>query len=296
MPTNRRSPLGEAANGTFLRAFRGAFGGPLRDAFRLERPPPPTLAVKRLRRLILLTAAATVIVDLINLEYADEAGFGLGVRTVWALLRAMGFLFLMREVRFGRGAARPLGLILAATTVFASARLVQPRERAYLPEWPVLAGIALLTILCGLIVWRLFRSPEIAEHLSNRPARRQLSGWVVTARVASLTYGPLLLVPALVALGTLFDEPRLPTRSAVPLVLIWLTGALVLTLVTSLVSFVTLFGKRWARRLLAAIGLLVLVIQPALCWLLLGPDGLIRDGLPMLVAAGLGLYALWRSR
>jgi hypothetical protein len=280
MPPTRPSPLGDAVRG----------------AFRLERPPPSTPAVQRLRRLILVTAGATVLVDLINLEYAAEAGFGLVVRTVWALLRAIGFLFLMREVRFGRGAARPLGLILAATTVFASARLVQPRQRSYLPEWPVIGGVVLLTVLCGLIVWRLFRSGEVADHLSHRPARRSLSGWVVTARVAALTYGPLLLVPGLVALGTLFDEPRLPMRSAVPLVLVWLTGAFVLTLVTSLVSFLTLFGKRWARCLLAAIGVLVLVLQPALCWLLLGLDGLIRDGLPMLVAAGLGLYALYRSR
>src|SRR5688500_6451127 len=136
MPDDRPSPLGAAVRG----------------AFRLERPPPPTPAVRRLRRLILLTAAATVVVDLVNLEYAEEAGFALVVRTVWALLRAAGFLFLMREVRFGRGAARPLGLILAATTVFASARLVQPRERSYLPEWPVLAGILLLIVLCGLVV------------------------------------------------------------------------------------------------------------------------------------------------
>jgi hypothetical protein len=280
MPTTRPSPLGDAVRG----------------AFRLERPPPPTPAVRRLRRLILLTAGATVLVDLVNLEYAAEAGFGLVVRTTWALLRAVGFLFLMREVRFGRGAARPLGLILSATTVFASARLVQPREQSYLPEWPVVGGVLLLTVLCGLIGWRLFRSPEIAGHLAHRPARRVLSGWVVTARVAALTYGPLLLVPGLVAMGTLFDEPRLPMRTAVALVMAWLTGAFVLTVTTSLVSFVTLFGKRWARRLLAGIGVLVLVLQPALCWLLLGLDGLIRDGLPMLVAAGLGLYALWRSR
>jgi len=31
------------------------------------------------------------------------------------------------------------------------------------------------------------------------------------------------------------------------------------------------------------------------CWALLGPDGLVRDGGPMVVAGALGLYALIRS-
>jgi len=71
-------------------------------ALRLDRPPPATPASRRLRRLILVTAAAVVLVDAANLAYSPEAGTGLAVRTVWAMLRALGFLFLMREVRFGR--------------------------------------------------------------------------------------------------------------------------------------------------------------------------------------------------
>jgi hypothetical protein len=263
---------------------------------RLERPPPPTRATRRLRWLILVTAAATVAVDLVNLGYAHEAGFGLAVRTSWAVLRALGFLFLMREVRFGRMGARPLGLILSATTVFAVARLVQPRERGFLPPWPVIAGLVVLTVLCGLVVWQLYRSPAIDAHLTRRPPRRHIPPWVLTARVAALTYAALILIPCLVAIGTLFDQPRLPRTVAVSLVGAWFGFAFVEGVVTSIVSFVAMLGKRWARVALAGISVLVLVVQPVLCWLLLGPDGLIRDGAPLVVAASLGLYGLWRSR
>lgn len=267
-----------------------------REAFALDRPPPPTAAVRRLRRLILLTAAATVVVDLVNLGYAEEADFGLGVRTVWALLRAIGFLILMRSVRFGRLSARPFGLILAATTIFAVARLVQPRERGFMPELPALGGLAVLVLLCGLVVWQLYRSPAIAEHLTRRPPRRRIPAWVLAARVAALAYGALLLIPCLVAFGTLWDTPRLPRTTAVPLVVFWFVLAFALTFVTSWISFFTIFGKRWARYLLAGISLAVLVIQPTLCWLLLGADGLIRDGVPLIIAALLVLFGLWRSR
>src|ERR1051325_3963261 len=124
----------------------------------LERPPPATPPTRRLRVLILVTAAATVVVHLVNLKYSPEVGFGLGVHTVWAILRAIGFLFLARQVRFGRLSARPVGVILSATTVFAVARLAQPREHGYLPRWPILAGLAILMVLCGSIVWQLYRS------------------------------------------------------------------------------------------------------------------------------------------
>jgi hypothetical protein len=262
----------------------------------MERPPPPSPATRRLRRLILLTAVAIVVVDLVNLGYAQEAGFGLGVRTVWALLRALGFLFLMREVRFGRMTARPLGLILCATTVFAVARLAQPREHGFLPQWQVIVGIVVLAVLCGLVVWQLYRSPAIDAHLTRRPPRRRIPPWVLTARVAALTYSALLLIPCLVAFGTLFDRPRLPRTTAVPVVGAWFAFAFVLGVVTSVVSFVAMYGKRWARVVLAGVSVVVLVVQPLLCWLLLGVDGLVRDGAPLVVAACLGLYGLWRSR
>jgi hypothetical protein len=67
-------------------------------------------------------------------------------------------------------------------------------------------------------------------------------------------------------------------------------------IVTSIVSLIVLFGKRWARVALAGISVLVLALLPALCWLLLGADGLIRDGAPLIFAGLLCLYGLWRSR
>jgi len=188
--------------------------------------------------LIALTAAATVVVELVNLGYAEETGSALAVRTVWAMLRALGFLALMRAVRYGRLGSRPFGLILGVTTVFSVARLVLPRGGGLLPPGPVLAGFAVLTALCVAVVWQLYRSPAIAEHLAGRPPRRHFPPWALTARIATLSYAALLLVPCLVAAGTLAGRPRLA----------------------------------------------LLVIQPALCWALLGPDGLVRDGGPMVVA------------
>jgi hypothetical protein len=266
------------------------------DFVRFDRPPPPTPASRRLRRVLLLTAVATVAVDVINLQYSAEAGFGLGVRTFWAVLRALGFLFLMREVRFGRLTARPLGLILAVTTVFASARLVQPKEGALLPRGPVIAGLVVVVALCSVVVWQLFRSPAIDEHLARRKPRRVVPPWVLTARVAALSYSALMFVPCLVALGSLFGTPRLRPEISVPLVVSWFVLALVIGLVAGIISFVALFGHSWARLLLGCISAFVLLVQPTLCYLLLGADGLIRDGTPMVLAALVCLYGLARSR
>ncbi|GAA3270449.1 hypothetical protein GCM10020218_011840 [Dactylosporangium vinaceum] len=271
-------------------------GRSLGDFVRFERAPAPTPASRRLRRLMLLTAVATVAVDAVNLQYSAEAGFGLGVRTFWAVLRALGFLFLMREVRFGRLTARPLGLILAVTTVFASARLVQPKEGDFLPRVPVLAGLVIVGTLCAAVVWMLFRSPGIDEHLTRRRPRRPVPPWVLTSRVAALSYSALMFVPCLVALGSLFSTPRLRPEISVPLVVSWFVLGLVIGLVTGIISFVTLFGHSWARTLLGCISAFVLLVQPTLCYLLLGADGLIRDGTPMVLAALVCLYGLAKSR
>ncbi|HZN75713.1 MAG TPA: hypothetical protein VFC00_29120 [Micromonosporaceae bacterium] len=264
--------------------------------FAREPPPPATPATRRLRALIAVTALATVLVDLINLEYAAEGGFGLTVRTIWALLRAIGFLVLMRTVRLGRMVSRPFGLILAATTVFASVRLAIPRSGALLPPWPVIAAVAVLIVLCGLVVLQLYASPAIATHLTRRPPRRPVPPWVLTARVAALSYGALLLVPALVAVGSLFDEPRLPRTLAIPLVLVWLLIAFGVISVMPWLGLFVLFDHGWARVLLGIVTVVLLAVQLALCLALLGVDGLVRDGGPMAVAAGLAAYALWRSR
>jgi hypothetical protein len=60
-------------------------------------------------------------------------------------------------------------------------------------------------------------------------------------------------------------------------------------------SLFLIYGKGWARTLLTVLSVVLLVAQPALCFALLGADGLVRDGVPMVVAVAVGLYALRRS-
>ncbi len=269
----------------------------VRQALARLRPPAPTPAVTRLRILIAITAVAVVAVETINLFLADEAGFGMGVRTFWALLRVVGFLALMRAVRFGRSVARPFGLILAVTTVFAVARLAAPRTGGLAPRTEVLIGLAVLTALCTVVVTLLYRSPAIAEHLSHRPVRRHVPPWVLTARVAALAYGALVLVPLLVAVGLLFSEDRTqPVPRMVALLTIW--GALFVLLAVALpmASYFVLKGRAWARWLVGILSVLVLFLQPLLCYAVLGLDGLVRDGVPLAFTALVALIALYRSR
>ncbi|MFY1700446.1 hypothetical protein ACN28G_01600 [Micromonospora sp. WMMA1923] len=263
-------------------------------------------AVRALTILLGVTAAATVVVELLNWWYAPEQGFGLAVRTGWAMLRTLGFLVLISHVRRGRAAARPLGLILAVTTVFAVGRLIVPRQG--MPPLPGVLGFALLGTLCLSVVWLLYRSPAVAAHLTRHrrglvltegritwrevaPKRPEATGWLLTSRVAALTYSPLMLVPALIAGGAVLDGRLV----AVPAVLFWFVAGIA---VSHLVLFCVAFlmrGKRWAGTLLVAITLGVLAVHLPLCWWLLGVDGLIRDGAPLVAAAGLALYSLRRA-
>ncbi|SCF36733.1 hypothetical protein GA0074695_6159 [Micromonospora viridifaciens] len=263
-------------------------------------------AVRALTVLLGLTAAATVVVELLNWWYAPEQEFGLAVRTGWALLRSLGFLVLIGHVDRGRAAAKPFGLILAVTTVFAVGRLVVPR--AGVPPLPGLLGFGLLTALCVAVVALLYRSDVVGGHLVRHrkglvvsggrlswqelvPKRPAVTGWLLTARVAALTYSPLMLVPALVAGGSILSG-RL---SAVPAVLFWLAAGVA---VSYLVLFCTAFllrGRPWARKLLVVITLGALAVDLPLCWWLLGLDGLIRDGVPLLAAAALALFSLHRA-
>jgi hypothetical protein len=66
----------------------------LREVFMIEQPPPSTPAIRRLRAIIALTAATTVVVELLNLEYADESGVALAVGTVSAWPVLAGFALL----------------------------------------------------------------------------------------------------------------------------------------------------------------------------------------------------------
>ncbi|KWV33890.1 hypothetical protein [Micromonospora rifamycinica] len=263
-------------------------------------------AVRALTVLLASTAAATVVVELLNWWYAPEQEFGLAVRTGWAMLRSLGFLLLIGQVDRGRAGAKPFGLILAVTTVFAVGRLVVPRQGV--PPLPGLLGFAALTALCVAVVVLLYRSDAVAGHLVRHrkglvveggtitwrevaPKRPQVTGWLLTARVAAFTYSPLTLVPALVAGGAVLDG-RL---AALPVVLLWFGAGVVLSY---LVLFCTAFlmrGRPWARRLLVTIALGVLAVDLPLCWWLLGLDGLVRDGAPLLAAVLLTLYSLHRA-
>lgn len=118
-----------------------------------------------------------------------------------------------------------------------------------------------------------------------------MPGWLLTTRVAAFTYAPLMLVPCLVAAGTIVDG-RL---SAVPTVLLWFVLAIGTSYAVLFCTFFLLRGKRWARGLLAVVTLGVLAVDLPLCWWLLGVDGLVRDGAPLVAAAGLALYGLWRG-
>ena len=133
------------------------------------RPPQPQLrrpsAVRVLTWLLAATATATVAVEVLNFWYAPEQGFALGVRTGWALLRAFGFLLLIGHVRRGRAGARPFGLILAVTTVFAVGRLIVPRSGV--PPLPGLIGFALLTLLCVAVIVLLYRSQAVRQALAG---------------------------------------------------------------------------------------------------------------------------------
>ncbi|MET8306520.1 hypothetical protein [Micromonospora sp. NPDC005173] len=263
-------------------------------------------AVRVLTILLATTAAATVVVELLNWWYAPEQGFGLAVRTGWAMLRSFGFLLLIGHVRRGRTVARPFGLILAVTTIFAVGRLIVPRQGV--PPLPGLLGFAALTALCAAVVWLLYRSPALAGHLVRHrprlvidragiswretpPRRRQASAWLLTSRVAAFTYSPLMLVPALVAGGSILDG-RL---AAVPAVLFWFGAGIAASYAVLFCTAFLMRGKDWARGLLVVVTVAVLAVDLPLCWWLLGVDGLVRDGGPLLAAAALTLHGLWRA-
>ncbi|WFF02898.1 hypothetical protein [Micromonospora sp. WMMD964] len=263
-------------------------------------------AVRALTILLATTAAATVAVELLNWWYAPEQGFGLAVRTGWAMLRSFGFLLLIGHVRRGRTVARPFGLILAVTTVFAVGRLIVPRQGV--PPLPGLLGFAVLSALCATVVWLLYRSSALAGHLVRHrprlvidragiswrdtpPRRPQANAWLLTSRVAAFTYSPLMLVPALVAGGSILDG-RL---SAVPAVLFWFGAGIAASYAVLFCTAFLMRDKDWARGLLVAVTVAVLAVDLPLCWWLLGVDGLVRDGGPLLAAAALALYGLRRA-
>ncbi len=300
-PRSAATPPGDHSGAAGPGPYAGSAGSALAgfaqdllDGLRPQRPPQPSRASRTLRALILLTAIATVVVDLGNLHYAAEAGFALGVRTGWALLRAIGFLFLMRAVRYGRMSAKPFGLILAATTVFAVFRLAEPKSGRLLPPVPVLIGMVVLVVLCAAIVGLLYRSDAVHEHLSARQARRHLDPWALTARVAALAFSALLIVPFLVAISAVVHHRA--GALGPPLLAVWAGLCVLVMVVVPISSLFVLYAKGWARWIIGLLSAFLMVAQPVLCWLVLGVDGLVRDGAPMVVATAVALHALRRSR
>lgn len=263
-------------------------------------------AVRVLAWLLALTAAATIVVELLIWWYAESGDFGLFVRTVWALLRSLAFLLLIRQVLNGRASARPFGLILAVTTLFAVARLVLPKEG--LPAAPGIVGFSALFVLCLADILLLYKSPSVAAYLTRYakrvvvdrngisvkatpPKRPPAPAWLLTTRVAALAYAPLMLVPAIVSIGLVFDGQ--PT--VISIVTVWIVAALVIAYAMAITTVFVLRGHRWARIGLVVLTVIALGVDLPLCWLLLDMDGLVRDGGPLVVTAGLALYGLWRG-
>jgi hypothetical protein len=266
---------------------------------------PTDATVRLLMGLLYVTAATTAAVELLIWVYAPEAGFALAVRTGWAMLRTIGWLVLVRQVRLGRAGAGPLGLILAVTTVFAVGRLVVPREG--LPSLPGVLGFAVLTALCLTVVVLLHRHPGVVGHLVRHPRRLvltrdgvgwteaaprrpQATGWLLTARVAAFTYSPLVMVPALVGAGELVDRPEWLLG-----VIFWVAAGVGVAFPVAISAAFIARAPRWPRSVLAWTTVAILAIDLPLCRLVLGMDGLIRDGTPLAVAGVVTLWALWRA-
>lgn len=254
--------------------------------------------VRVLTALLIATAAATVVVEVLTFWYAPDRGVGFVVRTGWALIRTLGWLVLISQVRRGRATAKPLGLILSMTTLFAVGRLIVPPSGR--PPLPGVISFGLLTLLCLAVLLLLHRHPGIDAHLARQPRRPVLTReglslrevppgdpWILTARLASFSYSPLMLVPALIAAGTLRHRPEW-----ILAVILWILAGIAVSYAALLCAIFLRRGSHRARTALTSITLAVLVFDLPLCYLLLGMDGLIRDGAPLVVSAALTLYAL----
>ncbi len=262
-------------------------------------------AVRVLALLLAVTALATASVEWLNWYYAEDGGYPLFVRTAWALLRSLLFLVLIFHLWRGRHGAAPFGLILAVTTLFALARLVVPRHGS--PAVPGIIGFGVVTVLCLTVVLLLYRSASVQEYLSRpklrwwisrdgltrkeMPSRPQVPGWVLTTRVAVFSYSALMLVACVVSIGRVFEGEV----TLLPVVVGWFVFALVVSYAALFLSIFLVKGKAWARWLLVLLTLLVLLMHLPLCMLMLGVDGLVRDGGPLVVAALLALWGLWRA-
>ena len=247
--------------------------------------------------LLFATAIVNATVDLTALTLSitgdlPGGGFGVAVRTVWALLRSIGFLVLIWHLRKGRAGAWPLTIVLTVTTVFSAGRLAPVGGDWTAAQTAVLAGFVLVTALCVAILL-IFRSAPVRDYLTRKRPKYDAPSWVVTARVLALSYTALLLVPCLVAVGTLFgDDSRVELTYAAPLIVGWLALVFVANWIVPIATIFLRRGHGWARAAVLTVSVLIVLTQPVLCLALLGVDGLIRDAVPMVIAALLVLYGL----
>jgi hypothetical protein len=264
-------------------------------------------AVRFLIFMLVLTAASTVAAEVLNWWLTRNADYGLFVRTTWALLRSLGFLVVIWQVRRGRASAPPFALILSITTLFALGRLLIPKHG--LPSTLGIVAFGWVALCCTVVLVLLYRWEAVRSHVSRPPSRLVFTskgvewapvasrrpptpGWAITARIAALSYSPLVIVAAAVAMGRVFAG----RFDLLAVVSPWLAGGIALGYLVNLLSIFLVRGKRWAAGVLLWLTGLVLLLDLSLCWLVLGADGLIRDGGPLVVSALLVIFGIARSR
>ncbi len=249
--------------------------------------------VRLLIGLLVVTALSTAGAEVLNWWFNPDADYALFVRTAWALVRSLAFLLVIWQVRRGRASAAPFALVLAITTLFALGRLLVPKHGA--PTALSIAAFAWVALLCLTVSLLLYKSSVVRGYLSRRARasrRAPMPARLITARVAALTYSPLVVVAAVIALGRVFAGQV----ELVTIVLPWLAGGLALSFPVSFLTLLLMRGTRWPAVALVWLTGLVVAIDLPLCWLVLGPDGLVRDGSPLVAAAVLVIVSLMRPR
>ncbi len=277
----------------------------------------------RLVRLLAVLCVATGLVSAaVDLGYAllyfrgelhtaaAGGGFAVAVRAGWAVVRAYALAVLPRRIARRKPGARPVAAVLALSAAFGVVRL------AWIARTPdgiralLITGSVLVVVLAAAVIVLLTR-PVVTEHLTPPPGpdtgsrwtRRGADRpiWVAAAGYLALWLVPLTAVPFLVATGAVFGDRSaelglLGAAVTVPILLFWLGLLLVLYLVVPYSVLALTFGFRAGRWPVLAGALVALATQPLLCLLLLGPDSLLTDGLPLAAVAGIIVYGLTGHR
>lgn len=266
-------------------------------------------ALRGLAVLLVLTGLVTAVVDVgtvVALTRSDAAGpsggaaAALGVRTLWGVVRAVGFLLVPRHVLRGRVGARVVVVVLCVSILFSVARVTGHGQLTGRVRPLLYAGFGAVAVLCALVLAVLLGVPAVRAHLRSTGGRH-LPAWVAASRPLALALLPCMLVPFLVGvIGVLSagggTGPDVPLLLAVPALVGWLAVIGVVAQVLAPATAGLARGFRIARWVVVAATLLVLATQPALCLLFGGVDGLVRDGLPVVVVGLLLLHALGGPR